>query len=205
MEQTAKLALINKHAKKFIAKNSHPVLEGIHYAADGSVFVANKFYALRIRNAHNFEEVTISAIDGTKINEPFPNIDRVFPTEFKTSFALNNHLIKDALQKVKWVRDIAKYYDPIHKRIKLVLEGINVFLHLENDSVKFQTIFAPYNGLETVHVNLNAEFLLNGLQVFKDAGTSELQIKLNSKLDPIILSDEENEIDVIILPIRTGA
>ena len=206
MEQAAKLALINKDAKKFIAKNSHPVLEGIHYAADGSVFVTNKFYGLRIRNAHNFdEEVTISAIDGAKINEPFPNIDRVFPTEFKTSFALNNHLIKDALQKVKWVHGIAKYYDPIHKRIKLILKGIYVFLHLENDSVKFQTIFAPYNGLETVHVNLNAEFLLNGLQVFKDAGTKQLQVKLKGQLDPIVLSDEENEIDVIILPIRTGA
>jgi len=52
---------------------------------------------------------------------------------------------------------------------------------------------------------LNAEFLLNGLQVFKDAGTNQLQVKLKGQLDPIVLSDEENEIDVIILPIRTGA
>ena len=202
MEQTAKLALINKHAKKFIAKNSYQVFEGIHYTADGSVFVTNNFYALRIRNAHNFEEVTISAIDGTKIDKPQPEIDRVFPTEFKTSFELNNHLIKDALQKVKWLRDVAKYYDPKHKRIKLILEGENVSLHLENDSVKFQTILAPYSELEKVHVTLNAEFLLNGLQVFKDAETKQLQVKLNGQFDPIVLSDEENEIDVIILPVR---
>lgn len=205
MEQTAKLALINKHAKKFIAKNSYQVFECIHYDANGSVFVTNNFYALRIRNAHNFEEVSISAIDGTKIDKPRPDIDRVFPAEFKTSFELNKHLIEDTLQKVKWLRDVAKYYDRKHKRIKLILEGANASIHLENDSIKFQAILAPYNGLEKVHVTLNAEFLLNSLQVFKDAETKRLQVKLNGQFDPIVLSDEENEIDVVILPIRTEA
>lgn len=212
MEQAAKMVLIAKHAKKFaMTKYGPPILEGIHYAEDGTVVVANLACGLRIRNAHNSaESTTVSAVTGNKINGTYPyqSFNKNFPTEFKTSFSLDEHSIEDAFQKVKWIRDIAKFYDKRNKAIQLNVGGTTgqvVELQFENDSLKFETYISEYDGTETLSITLNAEFLLNSLQVFKDAGTSELQIKLNGKLDPIVLSDEENEIDVIILPIRTGA
>lgn len=210
MEQTAKLALIAKHAKKFaMTKNGPPILEGVHYAEDGTAVVANLYCGLRIKNAHNYtESFTVSAVTGNKIDGiyPYKRFNENFPAEFKASSSLNNHLIEDALKKVKWIRDIAKFYDKRNKAIQLNIGETTeqaVELKFENDSIKFQTFLSKCDSKETLSVTLNAEFLLNSLQVFKDAETSELKIKLNGKLDPIILSDEENEIDAIILPIRT--
>lgn len=212
MEKAAKMALIAKHAKKFaMTKNGPPILEGVHYAEDGTVVVANLYCGLRIKNAHNYAEpITVSVVTGNKISGiyPYQRFNENFPTEFKASFSLSKNSIEDAFKKIKWIRDIAKFYDKRNKAIQLNVDGTTrqvVELKFENDSLKFEAYLSKYDDKETLSVTLNAEFLLNSLQVFKDAGTSELKIKLNDKIAPIILSDEENEIDVIILPIRTGA
>src|SRR5690606_12974491 len=206
------LALIAKHAKKFaMTKNGPPALAGVHYAEDGTAVVANLYCGLRIKNAHNYtESFTVSAVTGNKIDGiyPYERFNENFLAEFKVSFSLNKHLIEDTLKKVKWIRDIAKFYDKRNKAIQLNIDGMRrqiAELKFENNSLKFQALLSKCDSNETLSITLNAEFLLNSLQVFKDAGTGELKIKLNCKLNPIILSDEENEIDAIILPIRTEA
>ena len=212
MEQAMKMALIAKHSKKFaMTKDGPPVLAGVHYAEDGTAVVANLYCGLRIKNVHNYTEpITVSVATGSKIDGiyPYERFNKNFPDEFKVNISLNKHLIEDALKKVKWIRDIAKFYDKRNKAIQLNVDGMTrqiAELKFENDSLKFQACLSKYDDKETLSITLNAEFLLNSLQVFKDAGTGELKIKLNDKIAPIILSDEENEIDVIILPIRTEA
>ena len=41
--------IITKHAKKFLARIKNSILNGIHYAADGTVYVTDRHHA-RIRN-----------------------------------------------------------------------------------------------------------------------------------------------------------
>ncbi|MNW69815.1 hypothetical protein D3C74_489190 [compost metagenome] len=59
--------------------------------------------------------------------------------------------------------------------------------------------FGPY-----ADITFNAECLLNALNVFKDAGSKRVVIGITGAMSPIVLRDEENEIDAIVLPYRVA-
>jgi len=204
-----KLELIQKHGKKFTdSKSSNLVLQGIHYAENGSVYANNRHYILRFRNAHTFTEpFTSHAVTGAKIDEKYPDIEKVFPTSVTTEFVLRNlsssgDQIKNALHYAKWAHDIAKVGDKF-KRILLMLESQSVVISVKQELVEFKAWFAPYEGSERFTMILSGEYLLNALQLFKDAGTIELRVRMKGKHDPLLLTDEQNEIDVLICPFRT--
>jgi DNA polymerase III sliding clamp (beta) subunit (PCNA family) len=206
--QAKKLELISKHAKKFAAKKDsyRPILEGVHYAQGGSVFITDAYCALRIRNAHSFPESTTShAVTGASIDGPYPSLDKVFPTNFKLEFNLYQTLkeiqIYETLQRTKWAWEIAKSTQK-KPLIQINIEKSNAVIEVKDNFIEYRALFGYVDTPETYKLTLNAEYLLNALNLFKDAGTSVLSFKLRSNTEPIVLSDEANEIDIIIMPVR---
>lgn len=211
ISQAKKLELITKHGKKFAAKQggSTPVLEGVHYAADGSVVVSDHHKLLRIGGAHNFAEpFTSHAVTGAPVDGVFPDTSRVIPQELKTQITLISGFkrddLKEAIARVKLAVDAAKVSGDNSFITALVCEsGIAMFV-VSNDEprVKFSaTVNADITGPDE-KVAFNAELFLAALNVFKDAGSARVIIGLTGLLSPIVLRDEDAEIDAIVLPYR---
>jgi DNA polymerase III sliding clamp (beta) subunit (PCNA family) len=211
LTQPKKLEIITKHGRKFSAKNgsSTSVLEGAHYAADGSVIVCDRHKLLRIQDAHNFTEpFTSHCVTGAPIDGTYPGTSKLIPMELKTQITLidgyNRADIKDAIARVKLAVDVAKLYGDKTNVATLTYAGSSVILSVKDEipTVSFWAgINADITGPDET-VSFNAEYMLAALNVFKDAGSSRVIIGLTGAMTPIVLRDEDNGIDVIILPYR---
>lgn len=211
--QAKKLELITKHAKNFTTKSeATPVLQGVHYAADGSVVCTDRHVLLRIGGAHNFTEAfTSHAKTGAVIDGVFPDTSRIIPQELPTQITLiRKHVgrddIKDAIARTKVALEAAKLSGEKTYVARLTLVGETVRLSANNDALPYRfsagitaDIFGP-----DAEVSFNAEYMLNALNVFKDAGSSRVIIGITGAMSPIVLRDEENEIDAIVLPYRVA-
>lgn len=196
-----KLALITKHAKKFVSNSlSRPVLKGVHYAANGSVYATNSYYALRIQNAHTFTDpMTVDAKTGEKIDSPYPDVDKVIPNNFHNELIIPD--INKAFHRSKVAFEIAKTIEDKNLTSFLTVNNGLVHLQIENDEIEYQAWIGNTVDTEEFKLALNAEYLFNSLNVFKDAGTKEIRIGVQND-GPILMSDKENEIDILIMPIK---
>lgn len=208
--QAKKLELITKHAKNFTTKSeAYPVLQGVHYSADGSVVCTDRHVLLRIGGAHNFTEpFTSHAKTGAVIDGVFPDTSRIIPQELPTRITLveTPHVsgIKDAIARVKVALEAAKLAgDKLYvARLESVESGVRLTVNNAETNVSYSAMitsdrFGPY-----ADVTFNAEYLLNALNVFKDAGSRRVIIGITGSTSPIVLRDEENEIEAVVLPYR---
>ena len=213
ISQAKKLELITKHAKKYTSKSeATPVLQGIHYAADGSVIATDRHTLIRIQGAHNFPDTfTSHAKTGATIDGKYPDTSRIIPTEFPTQITLIEGLkradIKDAIARVKIALEVAKLSGDKTNLAELRYTGHSVEVCASNSApaVSFVVgISADIDG-PAVTISFNAEFLLNALNVFKDAGSQRVTIGIINATNPMVLRDEENGIEIVILPYRRAA
>ncbi|WP_433943649.1 hypothetical protein [Paenibacillus sp. SN-8-1] len=211
ISQAKKLEIITKHAKKFTAKSeATPILQGVHYSADGSVVATDRHTLIRIGGAHNFTEAfTSHAKTGAPIDGQYPDTSRIIPMDLPTQIALVSDWprrddIKDAIARTKVALEATKLSGDKTYIARLTLVGTDVRLSANNDETPYR--FSAGISADTfgpdAEVSFNAEYLLNALNVFKDAGSRRVIIGVTGEASPIVLRDEENEIDVIVLPYR---
>lgn len=207
ISQAKKLELIMKHAKNYTTKQNgaNPVLEGVHYSADGSVVATNRFTLLRIGGAHNFtEEFTSHTKTGANIDGKYPDTSRLIPESFSTKFSLSSDNISELIAKVKAALTITKLTEDRSNLAKLTMVGANLNLSVNNDHpyVEFKTGIAANIAGPDVEISFNAQYILNALNVLKDAGSTSVTIGINEPHSPIVIRDEENAIDALVLPFR---
>ncbi|MNN25070.1 DNA polymerase III subunit beta [compost metagenome] len=209
-----KIEIINKHAKNYTTKpnGSTPVLEGVHYSADGSVIATDRHTLIRIGHAHGFTQAfTSHAKTGAAIDGQYPDTSRIIPMELPTQITLiSDRLrrddIKDAIARTKVALEAAKLSGGKSYIARLTLIGSDVRIAANDDNAPYRfsaglsaEIFGP-----DAEVSFNAEYLLNALNVFKDAGSKRVIIGITGAYTPIVLRDEENEIDIVVLPFRVA-
>lgn len=210
--QAKKLELITKHAKNFTTKSeATPVLQGVHYAADGSVVCTDRRVLLRIGGAHNFTEpFTSHAKTGAVIDGIFPDTSRIIPHELPTQITLveTPHVsgIKDAIARVKVALEAAKLAgDKTYvARLDSAANGVKLTVNNAEANVSYSAMITADQFGAYADITFNAEYLLNALNVFKDAGSKRVVIGITGAVSPIVLRDEENEIDAIVLPYRVA-
>lgn len=198
--------IISKHAKKFASNDKKiPILHGIHYAADGTVYATNRHYALRIKNAHKFAPVTLHAKTGVPIDGQYPDVASVFDkAEFDNELIIHNKL---QLEQAHFIADcalaVAVKIDKKVPTIRLSSENGPLYLSVKHENqLTFQGFFGNLLNPKPLISTLNAQYFVNALEVFLEAPPSEVKIKFKGKLDPILITDE-SDIDVLILPFRT--
>ncbi|OMC96239.1 hypothetical protein MKX34_24040 [Paenibacillus sp. FSL R5-0636] len=215
ISQAKKLELITKHAKKFTVKpgGGTPVLEGVRYLDDGSVVATDRHTLLRIGGAHNFAEAfTSHAKTGAPVDGQYPDTSRLIPQDFTSQITLIETVtradLKDAIACVKVALEAAKLSAGDKRNLALLrYAGDAATLSVTNDSpaLSFSAgINADLSGPDMA-VAFNAEYMLNALNVFKDAGSQRVTIGLTGNLSPIVLRDEDNGIDVVVLPYRMAS
>jgi DNA polymerase III sliding clamp (beta) subunit (PCNA family) len=196
--------VLAKYGKKFAGTDSaRPILEGIHYATDGTAFVTNAHYGLQIRNAHNFNTpMTLNAKTGSPIEGVYPDLSRVFPDRYDNTITIGAKDLKDLLLRVRCAADVASRINKKVPVITLDAHNETVFIKIINSDKGLD--FSAYLGTtlknDTSKRSLNAEYLYTALSLFSDTNT-DMIVKLGVPLSPIVLTDG-NDIDVVILPYR---
>lgn len=200
-----KQQLLTKYAKFFAAspKQNSPILEGIHYAADGSAIVLNRHYLLRIRGAHSMPAaVTLHHKTGQAIEGVYPDTSKLWPRDYKHEVEL--HDLKQVMDSAVCAAFCAMQPDKKEPpAVKLAMNGSTALC------VSVDRAFDLYRGhiaewskkqaWETI--SLNGQYLATALQLFYDAGRSPIKLCVTGPLNPIVLSDAE-DIDILILPYR---
>ncbi|TCM89642.1 DNA polymerase III beta subunit-like protein [Paenibacillus sp. BK033] len=215
ISQAKKLELITKHSRKFATKmnGASPVLEGVHYSADGSVVVTDRHKLLRIGGAHSFTQpFTSHAVTGAPIDGQYPDTSRIIPMELPTQITLisdgfRRDDVKDTIARVKLAVETAKVAGDKSFITALVVERSVAMLVVKNEEprVKFSAVINAELYGPDMTLAFNAELFLAALNVFKDAGSKRVTIGLISATSPIVLRDEDNEIDAVVLPYRRSA
>lgn len=204
----SKSEILSKFGKLFASPGSvnRPVLEGIHYAADGTALVTNSHYALRIRDGLvRPQPFTLHAKTGHMIEGAYPDFSRLFPVDFHDEIEILQHAVPEALLSAQCVAAVAM---KLNKKLPLVsMEVEEAEVRLEIDSRSPYLRLAVKIGDAPIRSKsirtFNAEYFATALAVF-DAADSAVKIKLRGPHDPIVLSND-NGIDVIILPYRIPA
>lgn len=186
--------LLAKYAKKFAGKKD--IYQGIHYRADGSAVVANRYTALRIRNAHDREHAAVlHAKTGVPLTGKYPDVDRVFPLSSCEIIRLDEHVFV----RTRCSANVAKALINKLPLVTLKVGGGSAHLQIKDDGLEFSTFFGLSDGEEFLYA-VNAEHLHTALSVFRDAGTS-VSVELRDPFGPIVLTDGA-DIHVVILPYR---
>lgn len=196
-----KLEIITKHGKKFAAKNpSAGVLEGVHYAADGSAVICDRYKLLRLRNVHsNTTAETRSLANGALIDGTYPDTSKLFPN-LTANLRISGDGIKALAAVCKAVVDVAK---GAGDRVP-VLTIADGSLRYQNESADVE-ISATIAKVTESHPNvtLNPTFVFEALNVFRDAGARSVDVCITGTLSPIVFYDDETGIDVLVLPYKT--
>ncbi|BBH19802.1 hypothetical protein Back11_11470 [Paenibacillus baekrokdamisoli] len=204
----SKAEIVSKFAKQFASSGNtgRPVLEGIHYGTDGTAFVTNAHFGLRVSNVHSFQQsVTLHAKSGQPIEGIYPDFSKVFPTDFHEEIEILQAGVPDALLAAQCIALVAS---KLSKKAPIagmeIIDGeINLTIENKPNGMEMTAKLGEAPVRSRSLRMFNAEYFLTALSVF-DAANSSVTIKLRGPLDPIVLSNN-NGIDILILPFRVAA
>ena len=205
-----KQELLTKHAKFFAAgeKETRVQFQGIRYLENGSACVTNTHVMLRIKDVSPFTvPCTLHTITGAELAGDYPNkaaIDAHFCWEPANTIVLETSKQLDVVTKhAKIAAMLAKELKQKMNPVNLVLTFKNAHLEIQDSNLEWSALVGYPEKEQEETWTLNSTYLHNAMNLFKSAKTRSLKIKLRTKHDPIILSDEENGIDILILPNRS--
>ena len=219
LNKTQKQELLNKHAKFFAAnKNAaNKIFQGIHYLKDGTAVVSDTHAIFRIKDVTSVVDDTsvtvvrsVHAITGAELEGVFPSnaIEGLITWNQENQMTLETIFqIEDCTKYAKIAQITVKELKAYDKIVNLVFTGENAFLQVAYKEYDFESkVYLGWLAKEQNETwSFNADYLYNAFNVFKSAKSSSIVIKVRHQNDAIVLRDEENGIDVLILPLRTNA
>lgn len=200
-----KQQILSKFGAKFATMSgTTPILQGVHYAADGSAVVTNRHYMLRIRDVHKFDQpLTLHAKTGQPLDGVYPDTSKILPQRFNSEFTILEQAVPDALRAAQCIAAVATKLKGKNAPVaKLDIEGRAAYLRVYHDTPRtiMEMQISDEAPKENSQRSLNAEYLATALAVFDAAGVS-VTVRLLEPLHPIVLSSDIG-IDVLILPVR---
>lgn len=204
-----KSQILAKFGQKFATgkEEKNGVLQGIHYASDGSAVVTNRHYLLRIHDAHKFEQpVTLHAKTGQPLEGAYPDTSRIFPPTFTDEITIHEAAMQNALLGAQCAAAAAVKLNKKAPTAQLVVDDGSAYIDVVQETpfpINLSTRISEDAPRKNSKRSLNAEYLATALAVFEAAGVG-VKIKLNGQNYPIVLTNDAG-IEVLILPYRTGS
>ncbi|QHT61718.1 hypothetical protein GXP70_18215 [Paenibacillus lycopersici] len=203
----SKVDILSKFGKLFAyTGESRPILQGIHYGTNGIAFVTNAHFALRVSGMHNFQQpVTLNAKTGQPIEGVYPDLSRIFPTDFLEEFEISQAEVPEALLAAQCTAAVAVRLSKKVPTARLEIDDGIIYLSVDSQypdltlSAKIGDAPVKSKSLRT----FNAEYFSTALAVFEAANTA-VTLRLRGPNDPIVLSSDTG-IDVLILPYRVSS
>ena len=214
LNKAQKQELLTKHAKFFAAdKNArNPIFQGIHYLNNGTAIVSDTHTLLRIKEVSTIVDDSsvavvrsVHAITGADLEGVFPSnaIEDLLTWNKENQITLETAQIEEVTKFAKIALAILKELKSYDKLVNIRFHGDTACLGIKYQGVEFTAILGQLMVDQSEVWSFNASFLYNALNVFKSAKSTSIVIKFRHTNDAIALRDEENGIDVLILPMRT--
>lgn len=183
-----------KHAEKVTktASEFKPALHGVYHHEDGSLVVTDSFRLYKVFGVeHDKEPGTVYTPKGKKIDKSYPNIDRL--TELPDNYQSFKFETKGFFQVVDLVTCV-----PITLKEKPVLYFEKDRLKCNFKSGERAIYYLPVEFKE--RFVLNGQFLLDALNLLKEAKCKEFTLLYQSPLRPVFLIADD--ITILILPMK---
>lgn len=199
----SKHEILSKYSKLFAVdpKTKTPILEGVHYAADGSAVVTNRHIMLRLKGAHSFQQaITLHHKTGAPIEGAYPDLSRAIP-QYKARLSLRFGAELDkTIKHTKAALATAEIWSKAQPLNDLVVENSVAYLIFRDEGINVKAFFGNTFDLGGSTRTLNVRYLLTALQVF-DHAKSNVTVHWDRPCDPILLSNGE-DIDIVVMPYR---
>ncbi len=182
------------HAKK-VTRNAEKVnpakkvLRGVFHRQNGSLVVTDSHRLYMLMGAYEGEETVINPVTNTRINDKYPEVDRLFP--------YNNHGFSSSLNVDEFLKatDVVNVADPVMK-----YEGNNLYCSDPG------TLRAKY----TVSVTLPKEYTfrsdagywIDALRMFKAFKYTEVRFDFQGAMRPFTLTSPDERLIALLLPVR---
>lgn len=216
LNKTQKQELLTKHAKFFAAdkKAKNPIFQGIHYLKSGTAIVSDTHTLLRIKGVTSVVDGTpvevvrsVHATTGAELEGVFPSdvIEGLITWNQENQMTLESAQIELVTKYAKIAQLIEKELKSRDKIVKIALNKANAFLQVSDQGAELNAFIGGLVQDQNETWSLNADYLYNAFNLFKSAKSESIVIKFRHPRNAIVLRDEENGIDVLILPICTNA
>ena len=200
--------IFTKHAEKMLKKvKSRPVLQGAYHQADGSVVATDSHRLYKLHNGYQTEQPFIQNLTtGNMIDGNYPDTSKLIPEmdDAKCTIQVNVKELLDAskgmLAAHKAINSKAKYG---YHLLQMMEQDNKMVLLAGTESDRFHATYnmsdVPLHG-SNVNIAFQAQYLIDALALFKDAGESKINIRFYGNIRPFII--ESKDVTALILPVR---
>lgn len=179
--------------------NKNEELKSVLYETDGSLYATDSKRAIRIKNHHDLKERTTVNMETMTPNNKevrYPNIARVFPTNFNTQIVLDNQELKK-LTRI----DVNKKNNIATIKIDYTQKQFIIEVSNEIHTLKISRIIENSDNLNETQFYCNITFLADMFKLFKDNSVSDdITFGFVSPVRPFMFIN--GNIDYLITPIR---
>jgi len=214
VNQIMRLAILQKHAKNFVASPQvlRPMFEGIHFDEKGRGIVTDTHQLVIVDDVHQYPEpITIHHKTGEVIEGPFPDADKVIPQKFKTEITIFEDLIpsaaKNCLKQLITYHKIAEMVSSDSEQVKYVLDKERLWLRAKSGVTEGSTFSVPLplltleQAINTFEILFNPRFMINVLSLLIEFQPSSLKLGFNGPLSAITILTNVG-VTAIVSPIR---
>jgi len=215
---TGVLCQIMENEYRMVATDGHRLVKIIEHNFSGNGFIRDLIIPTKALNfvARNLPEsgkqsITLSdnhvlfelpdtQIYSRIINEPYPDYDRVIPSEF------SKELIIDRNQFISSVKRVSLFSNPITSQVKIGLEKNNI--NISAQDIDFggeanENISCKYEN-EHIDIAYNANYLID---ILRHVDSDQIKFTVNDADGPALIfpeADKEENVSIVmlIMPVR---
>ena len=204
LENAKKNAVMNTFKKVVDNTGNRPVLSCINFSKDGNMVATNSHVLLKIEGTHQptDHDLLFNLFQGVPMGDVnYPDTDRVIPDNNKNTVTIQSDSFP-AL--ILWLKALGKKE---LVNISVSANGDLVFTSDSNPAIKFVIDSNGYNtgNLDQLNILINANYLLIGLQLYRDINAEYILMGFSDSLEtinlrPITLVSEQ--FTYLITPLR---
>lgn len=184
-----------KHAEK-VTKNTsveRTILSGVKHLENGNLIVTDSHRLYLAKGIHSRTDGAVITPKGKMVDGDYPDVSRIIPD------------ISYAKQEVQLsVSELYESADAIYS-VGSFIEETPRFELIEN-FIRYDSVLVKYKRQVSVTFDelmiVNAKYVLEAVKLFKSTGSQMVTIRFYGKLRPITLTNEDESLLALILPIR---
>lgn len=132
------------------------------------------------------------------INGTYPDTSKLIPTEFELTIKLNLQEFYEALDRASL---LTNEDDKNTIKLESYDDKIKIYSNIPEIGNVEETIYATKNNSNNIKIAFSSKYMMDAL---KALNCSDIVLKFNNEVKPIIINESENEnLTELILPIRT--
>ncbi len=132
------------------------------------------------------------------INGTYPDTSKLIPTDFELKIKVNLNDFYSSLDRASL---LTNEDDKNTIKLESFDDKIKIYSNIPEIGNVEETIMAEKNNSENIKIAFSSKYMMEALKAFD---CSEIEIKFNGEVKPIVITEVENEnLIELILPIRT--